>query len=111
MDFVGHQLEAMLQTMFSLLAVSVQQQFTAVMLLPPLMPRAEIRLKALVIQEEIHKHIVASGVGQATHHGEMSASADWSFAMVHLYITDTSLDGKGFLLRRFESWENCVAEK
>lgn len=59
----------------SLLAVSVQQQFTSVMLLPPLIPRAEIRLKALGIQEQIHEHIVAPGVGQATYHGKMSASA------------------------------------
>lgn len=46
------------------------------MLLPPLIPRAEIRLKALVIQEQIQKHIVASGVGQAAHRGEMSGSGD-----------------------------------
>lgn len=45
------------------------------MLLPPLIPRAEIRLKALGIQEQIHEHIVAPGVGQAAYHGKMSASA------------------------------------
>lgn len=94
----------------SLLAVSVQQQFTSVMLLPPLIPRAEIRLKALVIQEQIDKHIAASGVGQAAHHGKMSASADSSFAIVNLYIIDTSLDRKGFLLQRSESWKNCIAK-
>lgn len=62
--------------MSSLLAVSVQQQFTSGILLPPLIPKAEISLKALVIQEQIHKHIAASGVGRAAHHGKMSASAD-----------------------------------